>query len=295
MFVQQSFLTRFYKSVQQRRQTSHGTDAFCWRSHNLHADKSVEGCTLITVQRWNTGAPPTPPTPPPLHRQAGCGCWSAASAVSTGGRHKQRERRRSDYASEAQRMTWPELRAARQLAGAPTLIRKISNWWEANVRTTRSPPPCRSPSRHSCSYCFSVGFHRLTWLGCGSNLARPPWQPASERLFNQSCNAPGFKSHQLPSSGDKSKKQQLLAALIWVPSSRKNEQNGAEGVSPWTKFFSLPASGWNHFSYMLKIPFPNAFCGLFCCMDVWDKCRSGIIHFVSILSMIILMDEISWN
>lgn len=65
MFVQQSFLTRFYKSVQQRRQTSHGTDAFCWRSHNLHADKSVEGCTLITVQRWNTGAPPTPPTPPP--------------------------------------------------------------------------------------------------------------------------------------------------------------------------------------------------------------------------------------
>lgn len=183
-------------------------------------------------------------------------------------------------------MTWPELRAARQLAGAPTLIRKISNWWEANVRATRSPPPCRSPSRHSCSFCFSVGFHRLTWLGCGSNLARPPWQPASERLFNQSCNAPGLKSHQLPSSGDKSRKQQLLAALIWVPSSRKNEQNGADGVSPWTKFFSLPASGWNHFSYMLKIPFPNAFCGLFCCMDVWDKCRGGMKHFVSILSML---------
>lgn len=170
---------------------------------------------------------PDPPSDSsPLHHQAGCGCWSAASAVSTGGRLKQRERRRSDYASEAQRMTWSELRAARQLAGAPTLIRKISNWWEANVRTTRSPPPCRSSSHHSCSYCFSVGFHRLTWLGCGSNLARPPWQPASERLFNQSCNAPGFKSHQLPSSGDKSKKQQLLAALIWVPSSRKK----------WTKW-----------------------------------------------------------
>lgn len=28
MFVQRSFLTRFYKSVQQRPQTSHGTDAF---------------------------------------------------------------------------------------------------------------------------------------------------------------------------------------------------------------------------------------------------------------------------
>lgn len=37
-----------------------------WRSHNLHADKSVKGCTLITVRRWNTGAPPTLPTHHPL-------------------------------------------------------------------------------------------------------------------------------------------------------------------------------------------------------------------------------------
>lgn len=151
------------KSMQRHPQSSNGTDGK-WRSHNLHSDKSVKGCTLITVPRWNTAALPRP-FQPSIRRQTGCGRWSAASAVSTGGRHRQRGRRRSDYVSEGQRMTWPELRGARQLAGAPTLIRKISNWGEVNGRTNplaASLPPRRRVSHHSSSFCFLLFFHHLT-------------------------------------------------------------------------------------------------------------------------------------
>lgn len=57
---------------------------------------------------------------------------------------------------KAQRMTWPELRAARQLAGAPTLIRKISSWWEANGQTSRSPPPLPQSLPPHLQLLFSV-------------------------------------------------------------------------------------------------------------------------------------------
>lgn len=66
-----------------------------------------------------------------------CGCWSAASAVSPGDDRtgpRRREQRWSDYGSAAERMTWPELRAARRLSRASTLIWTISPWCDVRVR-----------------------------------------------------------------------------------------------------------------------------------------------------------------
>lgn len=131
-----------------------------WRSHILHADKSVKGCTLITVQRWNTGAPPTLPT----HRPPPDWLWLLIRC--------QRRQHRWPSQAEGAPTEWLRFRRpANDLARAQSCA---SARWSSNINPEdfklmggkRADNPLAASLPHSLpphlQLFFSVVFHHLT-------------------------------------------------------------------------------------------------------------------------------------